>query len=185
VRRTGRRLTTGFNRRFAPAYAELQPRLAPRPGGLTIFYRIADFERWERHDDDRILHELVHIFDLLSFLTGAEPVRVFAAAGSHPNDTVITLAFADRSVATILSAGRTGPIPKEHLEIHWEDRAVEVESFVEARFVVRQLVFVTTQDMYRDGKNRWTTTATTTVDALGIPLVIRSRRRSRPPTSTT
>lgn len=134
ARQTGRRLTTGFNRRFAPAYQDLLPCLTPRAGGLKMFYRIADYERWERADGDRVLHELVHIFDILEFFAGVEPVRVYAGQGSQPNDTMIVLDFADRSIATILSTGRTGPIPKEHLEIHWEDKAVEVESFIEARF---------------------------------------------------
>lgn len=134
VRQTGRRLTTGFNRRFAPAYRDLLPHLATRDSSLTIFYRIADFERWERANDDRVLHELVHVFDVLQMFTGSEPVRVYANRGSHANDTIITLTFADQSIATILSTGRTGPIPKEHLEIHWDGKAVEVESFIEARY---------------------------------------------------
>ena len=134
AKRTGRRLTTGFNRRFAPAYVDLKPYLSPRTGGLKMFYRIADFERWERADADRVLHEVVHIFDILCFLVGAEPVRVFAVRGTHHNDAIITLEFADRSIASILSTGRTEAIPKERLEIHWDRRAAEVEAFIEARY---------------------------------------------------
>lgn len=131
--RTGRRLTTGFNRRFAPAYLDIRPLLRPREGALKMFYRIADHERWERADLNRLLHEVVHIFDLLCFLAEAEPATVYACQGVHHNDNIVAITFADRSVAAILSTGRTGPVPKEHLEIHWDRRAVEVESFVEAR----------------------------------------------------
>ena len=134
ARRTGRRLTTGFNRRFAPAYVDLLPHLAARTGGLKIFYRIADFERWQRADADRVLHEVVHIFDILCYLTGSQPVRVFAVRGSHPNDAILTLQFADESIAAILSTGRTESIPKEHLEIHWDRHAVEVTAFIEAQY---------------------------------------------------
>lgn len=134
ARRTGRRLTTGFNRRFAPAYTDLKPYLAPRQGGLNIFYRIADIERWQRHDSPRLLHEVVHIFDILSYFVGAEPTTIHAVEGAHPNDNLITLTYADRSIAAILSTGRTGSIPKEHVELHWDMAAIEVESFVEARY---------------------------------------------------
>jgi predicted dehydrogenase len=133
-RQTGRRLTTGFNRRFAPAYADLKGYLKDRTGGLKMFYRIADFERWQRADSDRVLHEVVHIFDILCYFTDAEPVSVYATRGSNHNDTVIALSFADESIATILSTGLTGSIPKERLEIHWDRRAAEVESFIEARY---------------------------------------------------
>jgi len=44
---------------------------------------------------------------------------------------------------------------------------------------------VTTQDMSRDGRTRWTTTATTTDNEGNSEFVHRSRRRSRPPTRTT
>ena len=83
ARQAGRRITTGFNRRLAPAYTDLVRHLTPRRSGLTIFYRIADHERWERADSDRLLHEVVHIFDILCFLTGSEPVNVYATQGSQ------------------------------------------------------------------------------------------------------
>jgi predicted dehydrogenase len=134
AKKLGRRLTTGFNRRFAPAYLDLSKYLRPREGGLTIFYRIADRERWERHDSSRLLHELVHVFDIIPFFTGSEPTVVYANEGWHKNDNIITLTFADKSIATILSTGRTDSIPKERVELHWEQGAIEVESFVEARY---------------------------------------------------
>jgi predicted dehydrogenase len=134
AKQTGRRVTTGFNRRFAPAYADLKPYLKDRAGGLKIFYRIADFERWQRADADRVLHEVVHIFDILCFFTDSQPVSIFANRGSHHNDTIIALSFADQSIATILSTGLTGSIPKEHVELHWDRQAAEVESFIEARY---------------------------------------------------
>ena len=134
ARKYGRRITTGFNRRFAPAYADLKRQLTPRDGALTIFYRIADRERWGRHDCARILHEVVHIFDILCFFIEAEPVLLYANEGGHFNDNIITLTFADKSIATILSTGRTEAMPKEHVEIHWDDHAAEVESFVQAHY---------------------------------------------------
>ncbi len=134
VKQTGRRLTTGFNRRFAPAYVDLLPYLKSRKTGLTIYYRISDFERWQRADDDRILHELVHIFDILSLITGAEPTRIYANQSTFHNNTILTLSYADQSIATILSAGQSGPIPKEHLEIVWESQAIEVDAFVETHY---------------------------------------------------
>ncbi|HTL53739.1 MAG TPA: Gfo/Idh/MocA family oxidoreductase [Planctomycetota bacterium] len=129
-----RRVTTGFNRRFAPAYMDIKPYLQQRQGGLTVFYRIADLERWQRHDSPRLLHEIVHIFDILSYFIESEPVGIYVNQGWHPNDNLLTLNYADKSVATILSTGRTGCIPKERVELHWDMSAIEVESFVEARY---------------------------------------------------
>lgn len=130
----GRRVTTGYNRRFAPAYTDLKEYLNPRSGGLTMYYRIADRERWSRHDSPRILHEVVHIFDILCYFTDSEPVTIYANEGTHFNDNIITLAFADKSIATILSTGRTEGMPKEHIEIHWDDHSAEVESFIQSHF---------------------------------------------------
>jgi predicted dehydrogenase len=113
---------------------ELAKYLQPRQGGLTMFYRIADCERWQRHDSSRLLHELVHVFDILSFFVKSDPVSVFANEGWHMNDNTINIKYADKSIATILSTGRTECIPKERVEIHWDRSAVEVESFVEARY---------------------------------------------------
>lgn len=132
--RCNRRVTTGFNRRFAPAYLELKPYLRNRQGGLSIFYRIADLERWQRHDSPRLIHEIVHIFDILCYFVDSAPVTIYANQGWHANDNILTLTFADRSIATILSTGRTGSIPKERVELHWDMCAIEVESFVEARY---------------------------------------------------
>jgi predicted dehydrogenase len=134
AKKLGRRVTTGFNRRFAPAYTDLKKFLNPRDGGLTIFYRIADRERWSRHDSPRILHEVVHIFDILCYFTDSQPVTIYANEGAHFNDNIITLSFADKSIATILSTGRTEGMPKEHVEIHWDDHSAEVEAFIQSHF---------------------------------------------------
>jgi predicted dehydrogenase len=134
AKKLGRRVTTGFNRRFAPAYTDLKSYLNPRNGGLAIFYRIADRERWSRHDSPRILHEVVHVFDILCYFTDSEPLTIYASEGTHFNDNILTLTFADKSIATILSTGRTEGMPKEHVEIHWDDRSAEVESFIQSHF---------------------------------------------------
>lgn len=131
---TGLRLTTGFNRRFAPIFNDLKPYLNPREGGLTMFYRIADRERWDRADWPRILHEVVHIFDILCYFTDSEPTTIYANQGFHHNDNIITLSFADKSIATILSTGRTECITKEFFEVHWDWKAITAEDFIEARY---------------------------------------------------
>ena len=132
---TGLPVAVGFNRRFAPAYVDVKPLLENRAGEPIVYYRIADHERGRRAEHPRILEEVCHVYDILAWLTGSEPVRVCATEGTHPNDNVITLAFESGASATILSSGKSSiEAPKEHLEVIWDHRAVTVEDFVEARF---------------------------------------------------
>ena len=135
ARRAGRFVAVGFNRRFAPAYRELRPLLAGRERSALLYYRIADHERGRRAGTRRLHVEVCHVFDVLCWLLGSEPVEVFCAGGGFPNDEVVVLRFQDGSVAAVLSSGRAEiDLPKEHLEAIWDFRAVVVEDFVEARF---------------------------------------------------
>jgi predicted dehydrogenase len=135
AREAARRVAVGFNRRFAPAYADLKPRLAGREGAPLMYYRIADHERGGRENTPRMIDELCHIYDILSWLADSEPRLVYATELSHHNDNVMTITFADGSVGTIISTGRASlENPKERLEVFWDHKAVFVEDFIEARY---------------------------------------------------
>ena len=135
VEETGRHLAVGFNRRFAPSYCDLKSAMAGRGALPVISYRIADFERGVRADLSRMVEELCHIFDILSWLTDSEPVRACATVGTHHNDNLVLLTLADGSSASILSTGRASyENPKERIEAYWDCRSASVEDFVEARF---------------------------------------------------
>ncbi len=132
----GKFVAVGFNRRFAPAYAKAREILWSDGGPKNVHYRISDeYWRWGRNypPNTRIIHEVCHIFDLLRWLTGADPVSIYDLA-SRPDDEAILVQFASGCVATIMSSGFcTMDLPKERLEAVSELGAVIVEEFVELR----------------------------------------------------
>jgi len=134
AKKKGLNCAVGFNRRFSPAYNDVKPLLKDREGPLNIYYRIADHERGVRRDTVRLHVEVCHIFDILTWFVDKEPVSVYATEGLH-NDNNVALKFEDGTTALILSSGRSSlESPKEHLEIHWDHKAIFVEDFIEARF---------------------------------------------------
>ncbi len=137
-RRTGVPVAVGFNRRFAPAVKMLSEIFASTARPVSILYRISDDGRinppqraWKKQD--RLLIELVHIFDLLSFLLGSAPAAVYAVEARF-NDAVVTVQFADGSCASILSSSYGSLAqPKEQLEAVLDRAAVQMDDFVEVR----------------------------------------------------
>jgi predicted dehydrogenase len=131
-------VAVGFNRRFAPATELLAKAFRTARSPVSVFYRISDDDRvrppeqqWKK--EDRLLIEVVHIFDLLTHLIAAEPIGVFACE-SRWNDALVTLEFKDGSRATIHSSSYGSLAqPKEHLEAVLDRGAVEMDDFVEVR----------------------------------------------------
>ncbi len=127
VARRGALLTVGFNRRFSPHAARLAELLRPIVAPKTLLYRVnagpLPPEHWlldPVEGGGRLLGEAVHFFDLLAFLAGAEPVRVYAVGpGERPRDeAVVTLEFADGSVGTLVYTGSGAPAAgKERAEV--------------------------------------------------------------------
>ena len=131
-------VAVGFNRRFAPATALLKRAFQTAASHVTVFYRIADDERIRPPDQrwkitDPLLTEAVHIFDLLAYLLGSEPVRIVARE-ARPNDAFVLVDYASGSRAVILSSSYGSLAqPKEHLEVILDHGAVEMDDFVEVR----------------------------------------------------
>ena len=131
-------VAVGFNRRFAPATELMLKAFQTAGPPVSILYRISDDDRirppeqqWK--NEDRLLIEVVHIFDLLSYLTGAEPAAIYARE-SRFNDALVTMDFANGSRATILSSSWGSMAqPKEHLEAILDRGALEMDDFVEVR----------------------------------------------------
>jgi len=137
-------LQVGFNRRFSQAARVARKHFGKSPGPLCLGYRVnAGFvpaEHWA-HDPleggGRIVGEVCHFIDLMQYLTGADPVEVFAACidtadeAMIPQDHVqITVRFADGSVGNVgyfASGART--MPKERLEILGAGRSAVIENF--------------------------------------------------------
>ena len=85
ARQTGARLQVGFNRRFSPLAQSVRELFQPRQGPLVLTYRVNAAPLPPQHwvydpveGGGRIRSEVCHFIDLLSFLAGAPPVRVYA-----------------------------------------------------------------------------------------------------------
>jgi len=131
-------VAVGFNRRFAPATELLLKAFGMARAPVSVFYRISDDDRVRPPEQcwklgDRLMIETVHIFDLLAYLVGAEPVRIYATE-SRFNDALVTINFQDGSQATVLSSSYGSLAqPKEHLEAVLDRGAVEMDDYVEFR----------------------------------------------------
>jgi predicted dehydrogenase len=143
VREAGVTFSIGFNRRFAPLAQRTAELLAGRPQPWMVHYRMVDAV-WHNWAIDpaigggRIISETCHVFDYLCWLTGAEPLRVFAEAGAltHPeypttqDNAVITLRFTNGSIASI-THGDLGhnDYPKESIEVFCGESALVLTNF--------------------------------------------------------
>lgn len=129
---TGLHVAVGLNRRFAPAYRDLLPHIRARKESCLAYYRIADpFEG----PGDRLHVEICHVFDALRWLLDSDPVEVWAAIGHYKYDSIVNLKFPDGSITTILASSQGNEmLPKEHIEAMWDDKAVTIEDFTEARY---------------------------------------------------
>lgn len=139
-----RLLMVGFNRRFAPLAQKVKAALAGRTTPLVMTYRVnAGFipaDHWV-HDPEvgggRLLGEVCHFVDFCHFMSDspAETVSVVSISGPtgkyRPDDNlVVTLAFKDGSVATILYTSKgSKSFSRERFEVFGEDAAAVIEDF--------------------------------------------------------
>ena len=130
-------LTVGFNRRFAPLLVKAKTALEPRSGPLVMLYRInagaVPADNWVQRDEGggRIVGEVCHFVDVLTFLAGSLPVEVHAvAARNHADAVSILLRFSDGSTGTIVYSSLGDPsVPKEYLEVFADDCVIKLEDF--------------------------------------------------------
>lgn len=134
--------TVGYNRRFAPLAMEMKAFLAQASAPLTAHYRInageLPKEHWLRdpaQGGGRILGEVCHFVDFLSWLAEAEPVTVFAQSlphqgGSEEDSLLIQLGFADGSLASIsYLANGDRALPKEFVEVYRGGLVAQLDDF--------------------------------------------------------
>lgn len=122
-------LMTGFNRRHAPFTERLRSLTAS--GAPAVIYARVNAgplppDHWTKDLDvggGRILGEMCHFVDLVTYLAGSAPTTVAAqavAGGSAQaaQDVVATISFADGSVATVLYTAVGDPASgKERIEV--------------------------------------------------------------------
>jgi len=151
-------LMVGFNRRFSPLALQAREFFADRSGPLSIAYRVnagrVPKEHWlqDEQQGGRIVGEVCHFIDFMTFLTGAKPLSVFAEAVSAKSDKIvdadsvfITLKFEDGSNGTIAYLAEGDPaLAKERVEIFGESRSLLLDDYRSAI-------------MYRDGREKQAT----------------------------
>jgi predicted dehydrogenase/threonine dehydrogenase-like Zn-dependent dehydrogenase len=141
---TDAQLFVGFNRRFTPLALKAREFFADVRAPLSIVYRVNAGRIPRGHwiqdpqvGGGRIVGEVCHFVELMQFLTGALPVRVFAssiAARNHEivdaDSVLITIDFADGShgVIAYLAEGDAA-LAKERVEIFGGGRSFVLEDF--------------------------------------------------------
>ena len=136
----------GFNRRFAPASADLKNLMASAPGPKTASFRVMpgrlDPQHWYGNyaeSGGRVLGEACHFLDYFCFLFDARPLRVLAQttwppAGRLPFPDSVTaqIEFADGSCGQLVysAEGDTG-YPKEALTVYGAGMVAEMHNFRE------------------------------------------------------
>lgn len=138
-------LCVNFNRRFSPSAKAARDFFAQVSEPLTLTMRFnagaVPAEHWAQDDNiggGRIVGEACHGIDLVTYLTGSVPVRVFAeaAVGATGNATddrcVITLRHRNGSVSSICyTSGGDKAFPKERVEIFGGGRVAVIDDFRE------------------------------------------------------
>jgi polar amino acid transport system substrate-binding protein len=138
----------GFNRRFSPFARWLKDRFAGIPEPLAVHCTVnagpVPPDHWT-HDPEqgggRIIGEVCHFVDLIEYLTGSLPVRVYAetleSPGYQPSDNVvITLKMANGAIGSITYvAGGDKRYPRERVEVFGGGAVGVIENFKAATFI--------------------------------------------------
>ncbi len=143
--RSDRLLCAGFNRRFSPFARQCKEFFRQGCGPLSFLYRVNTGRVPEGHwtlDPDeghgRVIGEICHFVDLLSFLGDALPAQVEAwpiGESTDEGNIHIQVSLADGSRGEILYlASGDASVSKERLEIFGRGRTAICEDFRKAHF---------------------------------------------------
>lgn len=141
MKNTPVKFMVGFNRPFSPLMRDLKLAYDKyKKGSATIIYRIiGEAQLWPMHHYDAvvikrestIVHETTHIFNLLNWLTGLEPEKVYVA-GEGNMDNIITLSYPEKVTAVIISGDNsTAGYPKERIEVNTNYGTIVGDHFTE------------------------------------------------------
>jgi predicted dehydrogenase/threonine dehydrogenase-like Zn-dependent dehydrogenase len=143
VRTSEGRLVLGYNRRFAPFARAVSEAFAGRRAGLVMSARVnagrIPAGSWivdASEGGGRIVGEVCHFVDLMTFWAGAPPVRVSAHAigpgggWERADNVVIGLSFADGSAGTIVYSAMGDPsVSKERYELFCEGKVAVLDNW--------------------------------------------------------
>src|ERR1019366_1417451 len=124
---SGRQLMAGFNRRWSPAVLAARAALGEVVAPKFLVYRVAAGPvpdgHWyaDRRQGGRLLGEVCHFVDTAQALIGAEIEETASVLGGQGtvvvgNDAVVSLRFADGSLATICYGSAAPTDGKEGIE---------------------------------------------------------------------
>jgi predicted dehydrogenase len=138
----------GFNRRFAPMAIKMRAFLKQIQEPITMHYRVnAGFiarDHWVNDPEQgggRLLGEVCHFIDFLTFMAGALPIEVHTRSVTSleqysDDNVVISLRFANGSQGTIsYLANGDRAYSKERLEIFGGGAVAVLEDFRRLEFV--------------------------------------------------
>lgn len=114
VEESGKHVTVGFNRRFAPFYVDMKRRFARRTGSgvvnirMNASYMTSNFWGASQEEGGAIIGEAVHMVDLMCFLLDSQPVSISAyslpSGQSEPigeNNIAASFKFEDGSIGNL------------------------------------------------------------------------------------
>jgi predicted dehydrogenase len=120
----------GYNRRFSPMAVELKSFFSKVLEPLAVNYRInageIPLKHWTQDHKEgggRIIGEVCHFVDLITFLTGSRPMKVYARSlpneGRYNDDNVIiTIEYHNGALGSIsYMANGDRSYPKEKVEV--------------------------------------------------------------------
>lgn len=142
---SGRFLTVGFNRRFAPDYLDMKKMLGRRSGPAVVNCRVnspgisGSFWMADPAIGGAILGEACHFVDLMYWLLDSEPVEVFSyslpTGKQDPigeNNLVSSFRFADGSIGTLnYSTVGSSTSGGERVEVFASGMGATTENFKE------------------------------------------------------
>lgn len=146
-RESGCLLMPGFNRRFSPLSIAVADFFAERSGPIEVICRVnagaLGPRSWYQDPDEggwRIISEGCHFVDLIQFVCGCSPVRVFAETigGDRPGvrneNCTVTLRMQDGSLGTLIYiANGDTSFEKERIEVFGQGRAAAIENWHAAK----------------------------------------------------
>lgn len=135
----GKPVMIGFNRRFAPFVEKIKQKIGS--GQMSMIYRVnagnIPKDSWIQDLEvggGRIIGEVCHFIDLLTYINGSLPEKLSAFAIpdlNGLNDTVnISIYFKNGSIGTVsYFANGSKELPKEYLEVYSSGTTAVLEDF--------------------------------------------------------
>jgi len=151
VSKTGNNIMIGFNRRFSPLSKIVKENLGNGP--MSMIYRVnagsIPKDSWMQNTKiggGRIIGEVCHFIDYLTFINGSIPVKLSAQALPDPdklNDTVnIIIQFENGATGVIAYySNGTEKLSKEYIEIYSSGTTAIISDFKKLKIYGKEKTF--------------------------------------------